>query len=203
MQGFYRGSSSRLASSVALALALALAGCAGGDAEEQDATSQPDGGDPDDGEGATGDGDGREGESGDGGEVAIDGCALTAAEVSEIVGSTLEGGDDPSSTINGGVSCAYLHETDMDPSAAVTVGNWDGAEESRDQIVDNNRARFGETTDTPSDVGEHAFLWNGDPDGQTTLIVFDGGRYYTTTVTGIGDAETSRDIVTSLYEAAA
>jgi hypothetical protein len=68
-------------------------------------------------------------------------------------------------------------------------------------LLEDNVERFGEPTGTPSDLGEHALLWNESGE-QTTLIVFDAGRYYTTIVNGIDDVDRSRDIVVSLYEAA-
>lgn len=125
---------------------------------------------------------------------------MSSETVSDLVGSPLVAGD-PHETLGDGVTCAYLHETDLYPSAAVTVGNWDGDRGTRDDLVDRNTERFGEPADSPADVGDEAFLWN--PSGeQTTLLVFDGGRYYTTTVNGIDDTAQKRDIVVALYEAA-
>lgn len=189
-----------------LGLGLALAACsgdpetAGSDPSTSEAASpQSSAAEADE---ATGEEDAETstGEEDQGDPVAIDGCPATSETVSEIVGSTLVAGD-PQDTIGDGVTCAYLHETDMYPDAGVTVGNWDGSDEFRADLVDTNSGRFGEPTDTPADLGEEAFLWN--PSGeQTTLLVFDAGRYYTTTVNGIDDPDQTRDIVVSLYEAA-
>lgn len=196
---------------VVLGLGLALAACSGdpepadsapSDADETAQESSADeGGDATSDEADEQSTDEPSNEEEDEGEpVAIDGCPATSETVSDIVGSALVAGD-PQDTIGDGVTCAYLHETDLYPDAAVTVGNWDGSEEFRDDLVDTNTGRFGEPTDTPADLGEEAFLWN--PSGeQTTLLLFDAGRYYTTTVNGIDDTDQKRDIVVSLYEAA-
>ena len=125
-------------------------------------------------------------------------CPLTSESVSDIVGSDLVAGD-PREIIGGGVSCAYLHETEIFPDASVSVGTWDGSASFQEDVLDTNTEYLGEPTDTPADLGDQAYLWNPSDD-QTTLLVFEGDRYYTTTVNGIDDTAQKRDIVESLFE---
>lgn len=181
-----------------LLAALLLAGCAADDGQDDAAAA----GEPEEGaadqEAEDGD-DASDDAPDEGGEVEIgDDCPVDEGTVSDIVGAELAAGE-PSSVINDGVTCAYSHATDLDPSASVAVGRWDGAEASRQQLVEANTDRLGEPADGP-DVGEHAYLWP-DVNGRTTLIVFGGGTYTTTVVSGFSGDEATQ-ILTGLHEAA-